>query len=631
MTKPMRIYSDYFGIRENAFAITPDPRYLFMSERHREALAHLLFGTEEGGGFVQLTGEVGTGKTTICRAFLEQLPQNVDVALLLNPPDNGRELLLAIASELRLPVPRRDAVARELVELLNDRLLRAHAGGRRTVVIIDEAQNIRPEVLEQVRLLTNLETATHKLLQVFLIGQPELRQKLERPALRQVAQRITARYHLEPLSLPETRGYIRHRLAVAGCRQGLFSPAAVKQIYRQSQGIPRVINILCDRALIGAFATDMPEVNASIVRYAAREWRGENGRARLNTSLVRPAVALPLAGLMFVAVAGFAGSSTHPAGSLASLANAGALSVGNFVKQGWQQFETGASQPTAAAKADARVDTRSNTRSDTRSGAGDVAAEAGNRKAPLASSTSESGTAPLVPVERAKPTAVPLIVAVAEPQKAALVTGAVEHDRVPARSVVQAGAQVALQALLHSWGIRSGSVDRLALCDTVVRFGLRCLRETGSWDDLRAYNRPALLTLNREAGKEGYLTLVGMSDEEALVATGDGPRRVGYREMDAYWSGEFVVLWRPPLDGVSLIGENSADWALDWLQAALGRAEGGLSPHVPPKRSVEARLRAFQHSRGLAVDGIAGPRTLIHLNTLIGDHPFPLLMAHRDP
>lgn len=269
------MYSDHFGIKEHAFSITPDPRFLFRSEQHCEALAHLLYGVVESGCFVLLTGEVGTGKTTICRTLLEQLPENVDVALLLNPPQSGRELLLAIHDELHIFLSHRDTSQHELVYVLTRRLLENHSRGRRTVVIIDEAQNIAPEVLEQVRLLTNLETRTEKLLHVFLVGQPELRELLMKPSLRQVAQRITARYHLEPLSAGETHDYINHRLSVAGCRQGLFSEAALNQIYRESKGVPRVINILCDRALLGAFASDQPHVGARQIRQAARQWRGE--------------------------------------------------------------------------------------------------------------------------------------------------------------------------------------------------------------------------------------------------------------------------------------------------------------------------------------------------------------------
>jgi general secretion pathway protein A len=291
------MYSDYFGIKENAFSITPDPRFLFRSEQHCEALAHLLYGVVESGCFVLLTGEVGTGKTTICRTLLEQLPENVDIALLLNPPQSGRELLLAIHDELHIFINHRDISLHELVYVLTRRLLENHSRGRRTVVIIDEAQNIAPEVLEQVRLLTNLETRTEKLLHVFLVGQPELRELLQQPSLRQVAQRITARYHLNPLSEEETRDYVCHRLSVAGCRHGLFSDAALHQIYRESKGVPRVINILCDRALLGAFASDQPHVSSRQIHQAARQWRGEQP-SRSFWSRNRVTVPIAAAGLL---------------------------------------------------------------------------------------------------------------------------------------------------------------------------------------------------------------------------------------------------------------------------------------------------------------------------------------------
>lgn len=612
----MRMYSDFFGIRENAFAITPDPRYLFMSERHREALAHLLFGTEEGGGFVQLTGEVGTGKTTICRAFLEQLPENVDVALLLNPPDNGRELLLAIISELRLPVPRHNAQVRELVELLNEHLLRAHASGRRTVVIIDEAQNIKDGVLEQVRLLTNLETPTHKLLQVFLIGQPELRQKLKQPSLRQVAQRITARYHLEPLSLAETRGYIKHRLAVAGCRQGLFNSAAVKQIYLQSQGIPRVINILCDRALIGAFATDSTVVNAAIVRHAAKEWRGGTGREHLSFPLARPAIAVAVAALVVAAAVGYVGyGGKHPAENFSSLLNAGAGAVGDPDRRGESPPESipsgmgetaghsenpGGSDPTSSAEPRAL-----------------------NGSGITTQSAQQSNALWLQPVSMRTTTVQPN-----QGQKP-LADAVLEIETVSVSSAMKTGVPVALQALLARWGIHNNQVALSALCDEVVHHGLQCLHEKGGWDLLRRYNRPALLTMKKEHGEGGTLALVEMNKEHAIVATSDGPRKVSYQEMESYWDGEFVILWRPPLEGVSLITEGSAQWAVKWLTEALRRFDGKDYPVTVFDRDTQQRLRNFQQSQGLVADGIAGPRTFIHLNTLSGKGDFPMLIAQN--
>lgn len=264
------MYAAYFGIEGRPFSIAPDPRFLYLSDRHREALAHLLFGLNEGG-FVQLTGEVGTGKTTLCRALLEQIPERVDVALLLNPRLDALELVAAICDELGVAEPEDPRSLRQRVDALNRHLLRTHAEGRRTVVIIDEAQNLDPGVLEQVRLLTNLETAEEKLLQIILIGQPELRVLLACPELRQLAQRITARYHLEPLDAEETRGYVRHRLRVAGCVRPLFTRAALARVHRLTGGIPRLINILCDRALLGAYVEDADRVGLRILSRAARE------------------------------------------------------------------------------------------------------------------------------------------------------------------------------------------------------------------------------------------------------------------------------------------------------------------------------------------------------------------------
>jgi general secretion pathway protein A len=266
------MYLSFFGLNEKPFAITPDPRYLYLSERHAEALAHLLYGINEAGGFVQLTGEVGTGKTTVVRSLLAQTPKNAEIALILNPRMTAPEFLLTICEEIGIGVPDSSVESlKDLVDVLSHYLLRAHAAGRRVVLVVDEAQNLAPAVLEQVRLLTNLETNTQKLLQIILIGQPELRELLGRNELRQLAQRITGRYHLHPLSRDETAAYVRHRLRVAGATTDIFSPAALNEIYRLSVGVPRVINVICDRALLGAYSMDRHRVTGTLVRHAASE------------------------------------------------------------------------------------------------------------------------------------------------------------------------------------------------------------------------------------------------------------------------------------------------------------------------------------------------------------------------
>ena len=296
------MYTSHFGLLEAPFSITPDPQYLYMSERHREALAHLLYGIGEGGGFVVLTGEVGAGKTTICRCLLRQLPPDVDVALVLNPRLTALELLATLCDELRLSYPTDTVSTKVLVETLYRHMLDAHERGRRTVLIIDEAQNLGTEALEQVRLLTNLETTKQKLLQVILIGQPELATALEQPALRQLAQRITARYHLDALSAHETSAYIAHRLGVAGRHDTVFRAGALREVHRLTRGVPRLINVVCDRALLGAYAADRTTIDSATVRKAAGEVFGRRqGRRYVGAAAAAAALVLLalLAGVLF--------------------------------------------------------------------------------------------------------------------------------------------------------------------------------------------------------------------------------------------------------------------------------------------------------------------------------------------
>jgi len=271
------MYEKFYGLSERPFSITPNPRFVYLSQRHRDALAHLLYGVGQGGsgGFVQLTGEVGTGKTTLCRVVLEQVPENTRIALILNPMLSPAELLRAVCHELEISIEGTDGSLQQLQERLNSYLLERHAEGERVVLIIDEAQNMSREGLEQIRLLTNLETATDKLLQIILIGQPELRDVLSRPELRQLAQRITARYHLDPLNQGETEAYIRHRLQIAGAQRCPFTDDGLRAIYQTSEGVPRLVNIIADRALIAGYAREEDRVGAGLVRAAAREVAGE--------------------------------------------------------------------------------------------------------------------------------------------------------------------------------------------------------------------------------------------------------------------------------------------------------------------------------------------------------------------
>lgn len=293
------MYTKFFGLNEKPFAITPDPRYLFMSERHGEGLAHLLYGVTDSGGFIQLTGEVGTGKTTLVRTLLGQLPAEADVALILNPQVTVLEFLHAICQELGVKPPDDRNSTMALVNTLNRYLLDAHGRGRRIILLVDEAQNLSEDVLEQLRLLTNLETAKQKLLQIILIGQPELRELLAQNNLRQLAQRVTGRYHLEPLSREEAARYIDHRMTVAGGLGEIFDDGAKREVYKLSGGIPRIMNVICDRALLGAYGRESRTVDRNLVRSAAREVSGQVRESPLAKRVAGIAAAAVLAILLF--------------------------------------------------------------------------------------------------------------------------------------------------------------------------------------------------------------------------------------------------------------------------------------------------------------------------------------------
>lgn len=284
------MYKQHFGFKELPFSIAPDPRFLYMSEQHSEALAHLIYGINSDGGFVLLTGEVGTGKTTICRCLLDQVPQTSYIAFILNPKMTVEELLATFCDELDIAYPDGNKSIKVFVDRINEYLLDAHARGRKTVLIIEEAQNLSADVLEQIRLLTNLETNRQKLLQVIMIGQPELRDMLSRPELRQLSQRITARYHMGALTKDEVDAYVTHRLAVAGANNKIFPASTIGTLHRLSRGIPRLVNVICDRALLGAYVQGKEKVNRRTLINAAREVFGQKDMRKQRRNPLRWAV-----------------------------------------------------------------------------------------------------------------------------------------------------------------------------------------------------------------------------------------------------------------------------------------------------------------------------------------------------
>jgi general secretion pathway protein A len=543
------MYVSFFGLIEKPFAITPDPRYLYLSERHAEALAHLLYGINESGGFIQLTGEVGTGKTTVVRTLLSRLPQHADVAVILNPRVTPVEFLLTICEELGLGLDEADRHSvKEMVDALNRRLLAAHAEGRRVIVIVDEAQNLAADVLEQVRLLTNLETATQKLLQIILIGQPELRELLDRTELRQLAQRITGRYHLNPLLKHETQQYVRHRLRVAGAAEEIFTPAALGELHRLSGGVPRVINVCCDRALLGAYTEETRKVTPALVRRAAGEVYG------------RRFVAPWLGWVTGVALLAAVGASGLAAVSL------------------WRhQMLNAAAAPSAAAKA----------------------------------------PSPTLPVARKADVAPVAAPAPASPPINTLL----------AENSTSTSEAAAFRRLLALWG--TAMADDRDPCGQAQKAGLACLEQRGSWAQVRALNRPAILTLTDERGARHRVVLSSLDDRFATLDLGEHDVRVPLDELSRDWFGEFTVVWKPKTLHTRLLSLGMRGDEVRWLRRSLNALHGAASdPETDDLYDEELAIAVqnFQRDHRLNVDGIAGLQTQVVLDTALAEPGSPLLM-----
>ncbi len=596
------LYCAYFQLEETPFSIAPDPRFVYLSERHREALGHLLFGLAEGGGFVQITGEVGTGKTTICRTLLCQLPDNVDVALIFNPKLTVPELLQSICEELRVELPDDMTSTKAFVDRLYRYLLDANAEGRRTVLIIDEAQNLSSEVLEQIRLLTNLETNDNKLLQIFLIGQPELRTMLGRDDLRQLAQRITARYHLEPLTRTETSQYIAHRLSVAGCLHKVFTDAALRKVFKLTGGIPRLVNSLCDRALLGAFATSCERVDARIIARANRELHGVSGwPSRIRARFA--AVAGVLVGTAFVTVLAFYSGQL----SFARVVSA-ARSMSTAVDERALVLVTNDSKPPGMPD-DIAV---SDTSAATMTGPG---VQASPVPTSLAASPRREGADPNAassalssPLSRLDPPAPHTLQEIID----AAVSGSTRDPE---------------QRLLALWGIQE-PIANGQLCHRAVANGRACLVSTGSWNKLRGFDLPALLSLKSGSGETIQGLLVGLVGQDATLYVGDEEQHFPLHVVDRYWTGDFLVLWKPPVDDVTVIRQSHSGKSVQWLRRILAQVDGihsDVGDDSPVDHELATRIKNFQRRYGLNADGIVGPETLIHLIAMGKDPQVPTL------
>ena len=568
------MYLQYFGLNEAPFAITPDPAFVYLSPEHREALAHLMYGVGQGGsgGFVQLTGEVGTGKTTLCRCLLEQLPDDTRVALVLNPLLTPRELLATICEELGIETREIAASNKAMVDALNRYLLDQHAGGHRVVVVIDEAQNLSPDALEQVRLLTNLETPKEKLLQMVLLGQPELRQLLQRRDLRQLAQRITARYHLAPLDEAETAAYVRHRMKVAGAQRSPFTRSALRALYRRSAGVPRLINIIADRALAGAYGRETTRVDARLVHAAADEV--QPGEARIRANPWR-GVAAAAASLLLVAV-----SLLLWRGGYFNPASAG-------------------SEPTVAASIGAA-------QADGPAGP-DAAAGIDPTEASVAAP--DGANVPLQNVAQSAP----------EPGPA--------YDE-PDADWWRAQHLSAWDALAGLWREPGAGGAIQSACDGVAGTGFSCLRESGNWSRIRQLGLPVILVLRGDAAR--LLVLRGFVGDGLLVGSeGDGAV-VARSTVEPRWFGEFLVAWPQAPEWPTELRRGASGPAVDIVMRLASLAEPPWQGGGVFDAEFESWLLAFQRRNGLDPDGIVGPNTLLHLMAPTIDEPQLLIEPEED-
>ena len=564
------MYNQYFGLKENPFALSPDPRYLYLSQRHQDALAHLMYGITGGGGFVLLTGEVGTGKTLMIRALLLRLPETVDVALVLYPFLTVREFMIALCDDLRIDKPK-ELSLKALIDTLNAFLLDNHAKGRRTVLIVDEAHRLNREVLEQIRLLTNLETTKDKLLQIVLVGQPELNEVLAQPEMRQLTQRITARYDLQALTAHDTRGYVQHRSRVAGAARPLFSTLALWWAHRLTHGVPRLINLLCDRALLAAYGQGRHKVGLRLLRLAAREVEtGLMTKPRRATTAI---VALAVVGAGFVA--GIALWRTAPA---------------------WLPVVARVVPAEQVSAPDGKTETAST-----------VAANGGNVKA-----TGSVQGAPAGPV-----TAAPTVTLA----------------QILTDPAIPTDTQTAFERLFAHWKLDYAQYTGETGCERAQQAGLRCLFESGTWNNLRLLNRPTIIELVDEGGTRHHVLVSRLTEDRATLEFPGHEFELALTEIDRVWFGKYLLLWSPPQVGDRPVRRGMRGPQVAWVREAL--AQYGLPGTNPGSASVfdralEDQVREFQRRHQLQDDGIVGKMTLIYLRTYDSNTQSPQITAARD-
>lgn len=614
------MYEAFYRLGAPPFRLTPDPRYLYLSAPHREALGHLLFGIRDGSGFVAVTGEIGTGKTTLLRSLLRDLEPNTVVAYIFNPALSDLELLQSINSELGLPAT--STSKKELTDELNRFLMVQKLGAGRVVIIVDEAQNLAPRTLEQLRLLSNLETETEKLLQIVLVGQPELRTMLGRPELEQLNQRITVRWHLAPLDRPATAEYVRHRLRVAGSAPAaaLFSARALALLYRHSGGVPRLINIAAHRALLVGFTRERRAIGVRTMRQAIREIARDDAALRPGRALLRPLFGTAVAAVALAVAAALALRPPWHAPRSENAAPDVPASVGDVSPAPADDSSAGDGAPVGAHDAPARAlakppaDSASGTSPTRPSSAGEPASPSAVQPVTAATSIAPSGAMASLP---------PASATVSPPDPAAfwaaLATGG--H---------RGAAVTATTDLLAVWGTAALRPEEAARANLdleaiAARRGLRYLPVSGTLERLRLLDLPAILELSvPQSRQRRFAVLTALGDGRVRLRCGGVETTLTTEEIADAWLGEAHLFWRDfeslsPYLAPGSIGDEVT--RLQHMLARIGEYHGALSQSYD-QATAEAIAR-FQRSRRLVADGIVGPLTKIALyGALAGyDHP----------
>ena len=578
------MYGQFFNLDESAFSIAPNPKYLYLSGQHEEALAHLLYGVTRPGGFVLITGEIGTGKTTVCRSLFLEIPENTEIALIVNPNLNPDDLLASICDELEITYPEYKRSSKTYINKLNERLIQSHAEGRNTILIIDEAQNLSVESLEAIRALTNLETDEQKLLQIILMGQPELRDRLNSPELEQLNQRITARFHLKALSRSEVKEYIDHRLKIGNCNDEIFSHSNIDLIYKLTNGVPRLINVLCDRSLLGAFVQKKKIISNDIIRKSAAEALGKpvKEQSSNNTNLALAAAFALIAITFFVF---FYDTEKN--------------NVFNDGKDIAEDISTESIQP--------QIENEPLSVSEATTGQGEQEILESVESAHEEVQKNPSLTAKVAALDNDFSN---------KPAEEKLSSDSKREDQ--GEVVDLSPKQWAYKALFESWGLEYSDFS-IEPCEFAQQQGLFCFPGVGDASLLQRLNRPVLLKKNTSKQEDAYLLVKYIDRDEVIVVEQSGEYRVSWEQISQSWRGRYDLLWKP-VTGIKFIRPGMQGEFVKKIDENLS-----VVFNRPPRwddydaydQSLVKEVVSFQRAQKIPSDGVIGPLTQIYMNNLV--------------